>query len=224
MHSGSGKRLVGLATALAGLVVVILSPGAASGGRAASSAQAAQVTLTVSIVGTGKGEITSYPQPLTYPSGIDCPSVCSAQFADGTVVDLHVQADGGSDPAGFSTTPPYTCPEVYVPFRPPGTDDCTIELDSQLGSTALVQVTINRKPVVCAVPGVKGKTLARAKVLIRNSHCGLGNVARVFSHKVKKARVISQSPKPHTRRRKGATVDLVVSKGRRSPSSNSSGG
>jgi len=207
------KIVVVSAVAAAVSVVLILLPGAASGDRPASSTQPTQVTLTVSIVGSGTGEITSYPQPLNYPSGIDCPSICTAQFADGTVVDVHVQADPSSVTGGFSTAPPYFCPELYVPFRPPDTDDCTIEMDSQLASTASVQVTLNLKPVLCTVPGVKGTTLARARALITNGHCRVGEVTHIFSWKTKKGRVISQSPKPHAQRTKGAPVNLVVSKG-----------
>ena len=57
------KIVVVSAVAAAVSVVLILLPGAASGDRPASSTQPTQVTLTVSIVGSGTGEITSYPQP-----------------------------------------------------------------------------------------------------------------------------------------------------------------
>jgi hypothetical protein len=191
------------------IFVLILPPAAASGGAASmSSTQVAQVTLTVSIAGTGIGVVESYPSPLTYPQGISCPSICSAQFADGTLVDLHVLTDEGSNFEGFSG-----CYPVYVPLPPPdGGTDCLITMDSQLGPTASVQVTFN---LVCVVPGVKGRTLARAKALIRENHCGVGSVKHVFSHKVKKGRVISQNPKPHLRGAVGTAVNLVVSKGRR---------
>jgi beta-lactam-binding protein with PASTA domain len=40
-------------------------------------------------------------------------------------------------------------------------------------------------------------------------------VRHAFSGKVKKGRVISQSPQAHARLKRGAKVNLVVSKGRR---------
>jgi PASTA domain-containing protein len=49
-----------------------------------------------------------------------------------------------------------------------------------------------------------------------SSHSSLpvGAIRRSFSKKVKKGRVISQKPKPHTRLAHGAKVNLVVSKGK----------
>jgi len=70
-------------------------------------------------------------------------------------------------------------------------------------------------PPRCTVPGLKGKTLARAKVFLKESHCGVGKVRYAFSRNVRKGRVISQNPLHGWQQEQGAKVDLVVGKGRR---------
>ena len=195
--------------------MLVVSAGAASGVRAMSSTPAKQVTLTVSLAGRGIGSVTSYP------AGISCgtnEAICSAQFADGTTVNLQAQGEG-SNPAGCSGTPPYWCDEVYVPFPtgPPHSDVYEITLDyDNLGPSASVQVTFNpTAPPHCIVPRARGRTLARAKARIRQSHCGVGTIAHAFSRRVQKGRVISQDPPARRRQERGAKVDLVVSRGRR---------
>jgi hypothetical protein len=186
------------------VLALILWPSAAR-----SSTQGAQVTLTVSMAGTGTGTITSYP------AGISCGTTCSAKFPDGTTVTLETPPAQGSFVARFTSTP---ASDPCLPFMggPPGPWDnsCQIALSSSTGD-ASVQVTFDAKPLACVVPGVEGRALARAKTAIRRSLCAVGKVRRAFSGKVKKGRVISQSPRAHSRLKRGAKVDLIVSKGRR---------
>jgi beta-lactam-binding protein with PASTA domain len=67
------------------------------------------------------------------------------------------------------------------------------------------------------VPGVKGVTLAKAKALLKENHCGVGKVKYAFSRQVEKGRVLSQNPLKGWQREQTAApkVNLVVSKGRR---------
>lgn len=67
----------------------------------------------------------------------------------------------------------------------------------------------------CLVPNVKGKKLPAAKGAITSAHCSVGKIQKAFSAKVKRGRVISQSPKPGTTRAAGSAVKLTVSKGRK---------
>jgi serine/threonine-protein kinase len=69
-------------------------------------------------------------------------------------------------------------------------------------------------PARCRVPKVKGKTLAAAKRAIKSHNCRVGKIKHAASRTVKKGHVISQKPKPGSRLRHGAKVNLVVSKGR----------
>ena len=69
--------------------------------------------------------------------------------------------------------------------------------------------------VDCRVPDVKGKKLAAAKQLLLEARCAAGAVTRKFSKKVRKQKVISQTPAAGTTGPAGTTVALKVSKGRR---------
>jgi hypothetical protein len=70
-------------------------------------------------------------------------------------------------------------------------------------------------PVRCVVPKVVGKKLPAARKAIVRAHCRVGKVRKKFSRRVKKGRVLAQSPKAGKRLAKNAKVNLVVSRGRR---------
>jgi beta-lactam-binding protein with PASTA domain len=115
-------------------------------------------------------------------------------------------------------TPPYLCQSFNI--KDPST--CALTLDDSLGTAVSVQATFTYgpPPPPCTVPGIKGVTLAKAKTLIKESHCGVGKVRYAFSRKVKKGRVISQNPLKGWQRDelqggRLPPVNLVVSKGRR---------
>jgi beta-lactam-binding protein with PASTA domain len=76
-------------------------------------------------------------------------------------------------------------------------------------------VTTKTTTTKCVVPKVKGKTLAAARKAIGRGHCAVGKVRLAYSAKVKRGRVVSQKPAPGTRLRKGAKVNLTVSRGAR---------
>jgi beta-lactam-binding protein with PASTA domain len=63
------------------------------------------------------------------------------------------------------------------------------------------------------VPQVVGKRLSAARTAIRRARCSVGRVRRVSSRRAR-GRVIRQSPRPGRRLRRGARVNLVVSRGR----------
>ena len=67
----------------------------------------------------------------------------------------------------------------------------------------------------CRVPNVRGKKLALARPAISKAHCSVGTVKRKTSKKVKRGRVISQSPRAASILPNLGKVNLVVSKGRR---------
>lgn len=66
----------------------------------------------------------------------------------------------------------------------------------------------------CEVPTVAGTTLARAKRLLKKAHCTVGKSKKAKSSKVRKGRVVRASKKAGTVLAPGATVSLVVSKGK----------
>jgi uncharacterized delta-60 repeat protein len=67
----------------------------------------------------------------------------------------------------------------------------------------------------CVVPKLKGRKLAAAKNLIKAKQCAVGKVKKKFSKKVKKGRVISQSPAAGKKVAAATKVNLGVSKGPR---------
>jgi FG-GAP-like repeat/PASTA domain len=77
-----------------------------------------------------------------------------------------------------------------------------------------VSVLLNT-PGLCTVQDVWRMTVPAARRTITRGNCRLGTIQRVYSHGVKRGRVISQKPEPFTVLKKGATVRLVVSRGRK---------
>jgi uncharacterized delta-60 repeat protein len=67
----------------------------------------------------------------------------------------------------------------------------------------------------CVVPGIRGKTVAKASATLKKSYCRRGRIAKRFSSKVMPGRVISTAPSNGARQLGGAAVNLIVSKGKR---------
>jgi hypothetical protein len=67
----------------------------------------------------------------------------------------------------------------------------------------------------CKVPKVVGKSLTKAKALIKQRRCRLGRVTHVYSRANKKGIVVAQSRRPGRTLPRGSKIDLVVSRGRR---------
>ena len=68
---------------------------------------------------------------------------------------------------------------------------------------------------LCGVPHVRGRPLPAARLAIARAGCRVGGVRRGYSATVRLGRVISETPRPGTVLRKGAKVNLVVSRGRK---------
>jgi uncharacterized delta-60 repeat protein len=148
-------------------------------------------TLTVTESGAGTGTVTSKP------GGIVCGSGCSHAFPAGSLVTLTAKADRGATRfTGWTGA----CS---------GTDGrvCTLTMDADHDVTATFRQ-------LCIVPNVKGKTLARAKRVIKAASCTVGTITLAFSTSVRKGRVISQKPNAGSQHLAGSAVKLTVSKGR----------
>jgi hypothetical protein len=152
------------------------------------------VLLTVSKAGAGSGTVTSSPD------GISCGATCSNRYAHGTSVTLTATPAAGSSFAGWSGG---GCS---------GIGSCTVATNADTAVTATF--TLNPPQPKCVVPKVKGKTLSAAKRAIKAHACSVGRITHATSRTVKKGHVISQKPKPGSRLKHGAKVDVVVSKGR----------
>jgi hypothetical protein len=76
-------------------------------------------------------------------------------------------------------------------------------------------VTGSRPGPRCVVPKVRGKSVARARTMLRAKRCALGRVSRAYSASVRMGRIIRQSRRPTARLPRGTRVNVVVSRGRR---------
>jgi glucodextranase-like protein/PASTA domain-containing protein len=79
--------------------------------------------------------------------------------------------------------------------------------DSTPAATTVVAAA---KPVRCVVPKLRGKSLAKAKKLLRHAHCRLGKVSRKATERVKPGRVVTTRFKPGSRHRAGTRVRVTV--------------
>jgi PASTA domain/Glucodextranase, domain B len=86
--------------------------------------------------------------------------------------------------------------------------------ESTPGAPASTPVAAAANPVRCVVPRLKGKTLRKAKRLLKHAHCRLGKVSRRVSTGVKPGRVIKARFKAGTRHRAGTRIRVTVAKAR----------
>lgn len=67
----------------------------------------------------------------------------------------------------------------------------------------------------CTVPRLRAKTVGRARALLAARNCKLGRITHVYSSKVPRGRIVSQSKAPGKVVRPGTKVNVAVSRGRR---------
>jgi hypothetical protein len=125
----SGTRVTVTASASAGSVFRGWAGGGCSGTSActvtmdqARSVEAlfvARHDLTISLMGSGSGTVTSTPV------GIDCGTVCSATFDEGTVISLNAVTDPGSVFRGWSGA---GCDDL---------EECSLTLDGDTSVSAI---------------------------------------------------------------------------------------
>lgn len=113
-----GARRLSRALVALGLVLMLLAAAApAAAGAPAGNAADATFTLTVTLAGLGAGSVTSTPD------GIDCGTVCAADFDADATVALSATPATGSHFAGWSGA----CT---------GTDPCTVTMTDAVAVTA----------------------------------------------------------------------------------------
>ena len=91
-----------------------------------------------------------------------------------------------------------------------------LQLAGYLGALGNLRLAVAFTPTPrCRVPKLAGKTLQGAKTALTRANCKIGRVTKAYSVKVKKGKVIRQSPAAGRRLVKGARVNVTLSKGRR---------
>src|SRR4051794_27900865 len=109
----------------------------------------------------------------------------------------------GSADVWAAPTDPGSAPDVSLPIQP---GECVGDAGGH--PTQDTKLT-------CKVPNLKTDTVAEATRELKGADCARGKVKLVYSSKVKKGRVISQSQRPGKTMKAGAKVNLVVSKGKK---------
>ena len=105
-------------------------------------------TLSINKEGTASGNVTSTP------AGIDCGSVCSSQFALGTVVTLQAEPDPNSIFSG------------WLGGWCSGTEPCTFAIDTTQDVTARFDITF---PVTATVVNGTGGSITPESAMIAHS-------------------------------------------------------
>jgi photosystem II stability/assembly factor-like uncharacterized protein len=133
--AGTGSTFAGWSGACTGTGTCSVTMSAAKAVTATFNVTVTKFALTVSEAGTGTGTVSSSP------TGISCPSTCSANFNSGTVVTLTAAAGTGSTFAGWSGA----CT---------GTGNCSVTMSAAKAATA----TFNKSggPVVSLSPSSLG--------------------------------------------------------------------
>jgi uncharacterized repeat protein (TIGR01451 family) len=178
-----------------------------------------QITYTLTVTNAGPGTARLIVVDDTLPPGL---VFVSASPTQGTCINSSpVQCDLG--PIGIGGLATVT---IVARATLAGTvsntanasttsTDPTVGNNSATATTTVTAATTKTTTTKCVVPKIKGKTLAAARKAIGRGHCAVGKVRLAYSAKVKRGRVVSQKPAPGTRLRKGAKVNLTVSRGAR---------
>jgi len=184
-----------------------------------------RIVNVLSVSTSGSGTVTSSP------GGIDCGPDCSQAYGPSTQVTLTPTAAAGSSFTGWSgdcsgtgacTVLMDQARSVSATFAgpvqetPPGSGGSAPAGESPaVGTTDTAGATTTPPTAKCIVPKVTGKAFAKAKRAILNAHCTLGRIARSFSARVQKGRVIAQTPRSGKRLSAGSKIRLTLSKGHR---------
>ncbi len=197
------------------------SPTASGVSAAHAYVHAGAYTVTLTIRDAG-GRTRSLGRTMTI---LDRPPVIVLGAGPFSVVvgrPLVLDASGSGDPDGsiaayawaFGDGSTSTLATPSHTWSHTGTYRVTLHVVDDSGSSATVArvVHVTLAPA-CVVPDLRGRTLARARLLLRTSHCALGRVRRIRSARPK-GTVIRSSPTGGSHRHPvGTRVAVVVSRG-----------
>ncbi len=136
----AGSTFAGWTGACSGTGTCSLTMSAAKSVTATFNTTVSTFALSVTLAGTGSGTVTSSP------TGITCPSTCSANFNSGTVVTLTEVAGSGSTFAGWSGA----CS---------GTGACSVTMSAAKSVTATFNTTVTTFALSVTVAGTGSGTV-----------------------------------------------------------------
>jgi hypothetical protein len=225
------------------LTVTIPAGGDTSPAFYYEDAQAGNPVLTASATGTDSGSqtatvvagpvatLTVSPGSASLGAGASQQFVASGADAYGNPVPVD-SATWSVAPAALGTISPDTgSSTTFTASQAGGQGSATASLGGVNGSasvTVAVPVVVPppppsppqpvaplTPPVGCVVPVLRGKTLRAARGALAHRHCALGSKRWARSGKVRRGRVLSQTPRPGAHRPRGARVNVILSLGPR---------
>ena len=149
----------------------------------------------------------------------------STATATVTLTGVHGETVSGQD-VSITTVGPAAAGRVTDGAR--GTYTATITATHTAGTITVTGTDLSVKPSAaahaslktkaapkkCVVPKLRGDSLKAAKRALRRAHCTLGKVTKKASRKVAKGHVISSRPHTGARRKRGARIAIVLSRGK----------
>lgn len=88
------------------------------------------------------------------------------------------------------------------------------EANKKVKQNREISLVVSKGAKLTKVPGVMGKQLREAKVLIEEADLKVGEVEYVFNDEIKKGLIVSQTPSSNKEVKVDAEVDLIISKGK----------
>jgi hypothetical protein len=177
------------------------------------------------LLNSGEGD---FPDLVSYTAGAIPVRAVITEVDDDENVDV-LTANRGSDDLsallgrGDGTFAPQT--RIKVGRTPTGLalDDLNLDgmTDAVVSNRRSKSVTVLLKeadapqPTVCLVPRVVRRKLVTARAIIRRAHCTVAPIRRRYSGRVRRGRVIAQTPVPGSRLPADSQVALIVSRGAR---------
>ena len=151
----------------------------------------------------GRPVVTSLSPNFGSPSGGTTVTINGAHFAD---VPASGAVKFGATAASYTVLSD-TAIRATAPSAPLGPVNVTVTDIGGTSSGSIYTYSNSPKKVRCVVPKLKGKTLKKARKLLKKAHCRLG---KVKGRKGKHARIRKQQPKPGTVLNAGSKVRVTT--------------
>ncbi|TDX49202.1 Stk1 family PASTA domain-containing Ser/Thr kinase [Orenia marismortui] len=90
----------------------------------------------------------------------------------------------------------------------------SIKADKKIKVNRVIEVVVSKGAKLSKVPNLLGIELREAEIKLDKLDLEIGEVKEEYNNEVKKGQIISQDPRPDIEVKSGATVDLLISKGK----------
>ncbi|WP_018247320.1 Stk1 family PASTA domain-containing Ser/Thr kinase [Orenia marismortui] len=90
----------------------------------------------------------------------------------------------------------------------------SIKADKKIKVNRVIEVVVSKGAKLSKVPNLLGIELREAEIKLDKLDLEIGEIKEEYNNEVKKGQIISQDPRPDIEVKSGATVDLLISKGK----------